>query len=128
MMVRVSKKGGLVSIVDMISSEDPILYENYYLYERLRDPSHTYALQKSLILSMFTENHLQIKECSEIQVEVNVDNWLNLTRTEERIRDYVYKAIRSEVFDGGTATGLSPFYFDGLAMFKQNWIKIIAIK
>ncbi|MDP5272885.1 class I SAM-dependent methyltransferase [Chengkuizengella axinellae] len=124
-MVRVCKEGGNVCVVDMISPEEGVLYQSYNHYERLRDPSHTYALKASHLIDMFTTTELKNITTEIISVDVNVQKWLKLTKTEHKIGEEIIVKLNEEILKNEKVTGMFPFVKDNEMMFKQKWLKIV---
>ena len=127
-MARVCKSSGQVAVVDMISSEDPLLYERYNHYERLRDPSHTFCPRPTELAGWFAEHGMQVSVAEHVTVNVNVAAWLTLTQTPSTIRSQIEQEIRNELTYGGPVTGMEPFQQDDALMFKQHWTKMMAVK
>lgn len=124
-MSRVSAFAGEVCVVDMISPEDDTLCRLYNYYEQLRDPSHTYALKESELMSLFREADLSILSVETTDVPVHVDRWLELTRTDGLTAAQIKKDIERELLTGQPVTGLFPFIDQGETMFKQKWMKMV---
>ncbi|MBP1996711.1 class I SAM-dependent methyltransferase [Paenibacillus eucommiae] len=124
-MCRVSAVSGSVCVVDMISPENDKLYNLYNRYERLRDPSHTYALKETEYVKMFKENNLDIQDVETIEVPINAERWLTLTCTDDIISGKIRKDIELELETKNVITGLFPFSDNGEIKFKQKWIKIL---
>lgn len=127
-MARVSTFSGTVCVVDMISPEDEEFYHPYNRYERLRDPSHTFALKETEFLILFEETGLELQIVETIEVPVNVQRWLELTKTDEQVAAQITEDIMQEITGMNTITGLFPFIEQGEMMFKQKWIKVLGKK
>jgi SAM-dependent methyltransferase len=127
-MCRVSAVSGSVCVVDMISPEDDKLYSLYNRYERLRDPSHTNALKETEYVKLFKENNLDIQYIETLDVPINVERWLALTNTNDRIAKRIIQDIELELETKDEITGLFPLIENGDIMFKQKWIKILGKK
>lgn len=128
-MVRVCRRDGLVSVVDMISPEDEVLCQAYNHYERLRDPSHTEALSRTQLLRLSSEAGIHVTSVDTINVPVQVDKWLRMTKTEASVEKRILDALEEEVLSGIHCTGMFPYRNEaGELMFRQTWIKIIGCK
>ncbi|MCA0757083.1 class I SAM-dependent methyltransferase [Paenibacillus sp. N4] len=127
-MSRVSTFAGEVCVVDMISPEDDMLCRLYNHYEMLRDPSHTYALKESELISLFCEADLFVLSVETMEVPVYVDRWLELARTDGLTAAQIIKDIERELLTGQPVTGLFPFIDQGETMFKQKWMKMVGKK
>jgi ubiquinone/menaquinone biosynthesis C-methylase UbiE len=124
-MKRVCKAKGSVGVIDMISSEDDYLFQQYNHYETLRDPSHTNALKQSQIMNLFHENDLEITVCETLAVQVHVDRWLELTKTDDETSQLIKNNLHEEISGKPIISGMSPFMQDNELMFKQKWVKIV---
>src|SRR5581483_8500420 len=79
-MASVVKSQGHVAIVDLLSPMDAELSNRYNDYERLRDPSHIRALTCEEIQTIVRGMSLTLIHSESIEVEVNVQHWLHLTK------------------------------------------------
>jgi ubiquinone/menaquinone biosynthesis C-methylase UbiE len=125
-MFRVSNK--TVSIIDMISSENNEEYYLYNLHERLRDPSHTSALKETEFLQLFKQTGLEVTHSELIEVDVNLQLWLDLTKTNQDVANKIISSVNNELETGKLLTGLDPFLKEIELFFKQKWIQIIRKK
>ncbi|AZS15431.1 class I SAM-dependent methyltransferase [Paenibacillus lutimineralis] len=127
-MTRVCKSQADVAVIDMISDEDETLSEQYNYYERLRDPSHTLALTKTQFMDYFNQAGLEIQTEDVLQVPVNVNSWLTLTKTEDKIAQHIKTSLQQELISSNEMTGMFPFVQGDELMFKQTWLQIIGKK
>ncbi len=119
---------GHVAIVDLLSPTDPDLAELYNHYERLRDPSHTRALTFIELQSAVAEAGLEVIHTDSIEVEVNFERWLRLTKTPEAVANRIVSDLVNDI-SGGTSTGMVPFRnADGGLMFHQEWGLVVGLK
>jgi ubiquinone/menaquinone biosynthesis C-methylase UbiE len=121
-MGRVSKK--TVAVIDMISSEDNYLCDQYNHFERLRDLSHTKALKESEFVKLFNDLNISTNVVDTLEVPVNVNKWLQLTKTNQDIAQQIITKMNEEINTMEKLTGLYPFVHQDELMFKQKWIKI----
>jgi ubiquinone/menaquinone biosynthesis C-methylase UbiE len=126
-MSRVCKPSGMISIIDMVSSEDHELSNQYNHYERLRDPSHTTALKPSEFIELFRNASLDIKLIETMDVPIDVHRWLELTNPKQEVAKNIIADITMEM-QGKRTTGLSPYMEEEKMMFNQKWIKIMGIR
>lgn len=117
-MNRVCKLQSDVAVIDMISQEDDLLFEQFNHYERLRDPSHTYALKKSQFDDLFIHKGFDIHTEDILQVPIYVNTWMELTKTEEKIANDIREALILEIESGEAATGMFPYLDKEELMFE----------
>lgn len=125
-MERVSKNQ--VCVVDMISPEDFRLSRLYNQYEKRRDPSHTYALKPSELEDLFQKVGLKLVALETVEVPVNVNRWLELTKTDQKTAEQIIRDLENELETKIEATGLFPFMQNGDLMFLQTWMTIVGEK
>lgn len=126
-MTRVCRHGGKVAVIDLVSPSDEELAPIYNHFERLRDPSHVNALSPAELQKLLANAGLAVSRVESRDVEVNVERWLTLTRTEETTRDLIAVELMKEI-DGGSRTGMRPFKRDHELMFLQTWVMAIGEK
>lgn len=123
-MVRVGKQSSTIAVMDMVSPKESTLHHSYNHYEILRDPSHVKALKRAEFVDMYEKSDINILASEALAVEKNVEDWLSLSKTEEKTRSIILQALRDEL-TGGKETGLSPFYKEEKLMFYHTYFKII---
>jgi ubiquinone/menaquinone biosynthesis C-methylase UbiE len=127
-MVRVCRDGGKVTLIDIVSPDNPNLAESYNNMERMRDPSHVRALPIEELKSLLTDNKLQLEHSESKDVEVNVNRWLSLTSTDEETSKTIITRLEKELANESTASGLRPFKSKDQLMFLQTWVIVSGIK
>lgn len=128
-MVRVTKLGGAIVIIDLVAPSDPALTDLYNKYERWRDPSHTVALSGQQLEDLVLAAGIPIQQLEKIQVSVNVERWLDLTDTPLRTRERIVADLEEELTGRSAATGLSPSRDEnGDLTFRQEWVLIVGAK
>lgn len=127
-MSRMCTYRGTVGVIDMMSREDEALSRLYNYYERLRDSSHVHALRKSQFTSLFESVGLEIKHIDVIDVPVQLQSWLALTKLDDYAREKILRDINTEMDTGKIITGLFPYMDNGEVMFKQKWIQLLGQK
>ncbi|PWW06135.1 ubiquinone/menaquinone biosynthesis C-methylase UbiE [Paenibacillus cellulosilyticus] len=127
-MKTVCQAGSFVCVVDMISPDDDELYENYNHFERLRDPSHTFALKQSRLRAMFEQAGFEGIVAETVTVNVNVTSWLELTKTDAATGTDIRDRLIEDIDASKPSTGMFPFWDGNELMFKQTWIKIVGVK
>lgn len=95
-MARVVKWDGRVVLVDvyMENSKQAMAYDTL---EKLRDPSHTHALELSDMLSMFEKADLTIIEKYFYQLTVDVEDLLKATQTPDKEAQQFREMIKSDI-------------------------------
>lgn len=126
-MYRVCKKDGVLGIIDLIAPSDREFTGRYNRLERLRDPSHTVALSKEELAQLANNSGMVISHTDECEIEVNVDHWFELTKTNKRIRNKIKEQLVDEI-NGGTKTGMRPFIQNNEVMFLQTWVIVVSKK
>ncbi len=119
-MARVARPAGALAIVDLLAPDDAALAERYNTFERLRDPSHTRALTAGELGSVVEAAGRPVRYWSTRDVVVDLDPWLDLTRTPASARRTITRALEREL-DGGPVTGMRPGERDGRLSFMQTW-------
>ena len=119
-MARVTGSSGTLAVVDLLSPDDPALAERYNAFERMRDPSHTWAVTAGELRRLLGAVGCPVGSWAVREVEVELDPWLALTRTPAATRQTIAHAFESEL-DGGSPTGMRPRARGGRHSFVQTW-------
>src|SRR5207237_1162513 len=117
---RVKRSSGQLVIVDLVSPEDDALVERYNELERLRDPSHTRALQLKEFFHLFTRAGQRGSLVATKEIVVDLQKWLELTKTPSSAADQIRTQLLTEI-SGGPATGMRPFWEKDSLKFRQKW-------
>lgn len=124
-MAKAVRHGGSVVVVDLVSPDDERAAENYNLYEKLRDDSHTRALTKEELISICKAEGLTEITLYETDVINDLEQWMDMTGTAPQNGNIIKKAIREDL-SGGERTGLFPFIGEeGNIKFFQHWAMVI---
>jgi ubiquinone/menaquinone biosynthesis C-methylase UbiE len=127
-MVRCTRPGGHVALVDLVADEDAEVAAEQNRLERLRDPSHTRMLAAIELQVLMTEAGLQSIDVATRPLERPLDPWLDQAQTDASVRDGIRAALRADV-DGDAVTGLRPrVAADGELWFVQTFGSAIASK
>jgi len=126
-MIRVCRPGGHVALIDLVSPDDPQLAASHNQLETLRDPAHARALARYELESALKQRGLTMATVKVRDVPVNVDRWLELTRTSDEMSAMIRNELMTEV-NGGPATGMWPFIQDNALHFKQTWAIVVGRK
>lgn len=127
-MVRVCRLPGRVAIIDLVAPEDPGLAREYNYLERLRDPSHTWALSRMQLQQIMEEAGLQITITESRDIEVQLEPWLDLTKTPPLTRDAIQERLSQEINHSAQATGMRPFFRGEELLFRQTWSIVVGVK
>ena len=104
-MARVCRQGGTVSVIDMIG-EPGALGERHTEIERLRDPSHTRALEIDELVGVLADAGVRAEPRSERTQPLPAERWLDQAKPGAAERERVWAALQEEA-EGGEPTGLS---------------------
>ena len=119
-MVRVTRVSGTLAVVDLLSPDDADLAARYNTFERMRDPSHTWALTAGELRELLDAAGRPVACWSARDVEVALDPWLDLTGTPDSTRRTIMHALEREL-DGGPPTGMRPRRRGGRLSFVHTW-------
>lgn len=123
-MVRVCKAGGKILLVDVAIPESKQAAYNYI--ETLRDPSHTNALTRQQIESLFTRNKLYDVQYATYTVDVALKNILSASFPNSGDGDKLYKLISADV--GTDNLGINARQINGEIHFSFPIVAYIAQK
>jgi ubiquinone/menaquinone biosynthesis C-methylase UbiE len=127
-MVRCTRSGGHVALVDLIADEDLAVAEEQNRLERLRDPSHTRMLAAIETHALLTEAGLEEIDLATRPLERPLEPWLEQAQSGEAACHEIRAALRAEL-DGGPVTGFAPRVADdGELWFVQTFGSAIASK
>jgi ubiquinone/menaquinone biosynthesis C-methylase UbiE len=131
-MVRCTRPGGHVALVDLVADADLAVAEEQNRLERLRDPSHTRMLAAIEIQALLAEAGLESVDVATRPLERPLTPWLEQTQTGDDAREAIHAALRADI-DGkagqGTTTGFRPRADDaGELWFVQTFASAIASK
>jgi len=126
-MVRVTRLGGRIAIIDMVADDDPALASEANRIERLRDPSHGRTLTLAEIRDLLVETGADVIYHASHEQPVDVEDWMERTATPARVREEIRMRFTEEM-TGGSPTGLRPFRAaDGALMLTHVWTLAIAV-
>jgi len=86
-LVRVTRRGGRVLVVDQIAPVDPIAAAELNRFERARDPSHTRALADVDLRGLFESNNLVLIRAEYEREPRDLDAYLDLAACEGEARE-----------------------------------------
>ena len=126
-MRRVCRPNGTVLIIDLVSPENEALAKRYNQVERLRDPTHTEALQFDGLKRLVEDAGLEIWDSYMRDEIMELDYWLQTLSPESNQRQKIIRKIDREL-NGYGKTGLRPFKSDERVMFVHTWGIVVATK
>ena len=126
-MVRVCKPNHKVGIIDLLSPEGDAISKTYNHLEKLRDPSHTFALSKSQMLTMMAEVGLTIDSINARDIKVDFQKWVQMTGVNSETIEQIRGELLGEI-NGKTITGTRPFDEQDSLKFLQVWAIVIGEK
>ncbi|ONI83076.1 hypothetical protein ALI144C_17445 [Actinosynnema sp. ALI-1.44] len=127
-MVRVTRRGGRIGVVDLTASDDPVTTAEADRIERLRDPSHGTTLTAHQIHDLLTAAGAPVVSVERHDQPVDVEDWMARTGTKPLIRDVIRERFAHEL-SGGQPTGLRPYLdSEGTLWLTHTWSMTIARK
>ncbi len=119
-MVRVCKPGHIVGVIDLLSPEDGHVASRYNHLERLRDPSHTFALSKLQMEVLMQAAGLKVHGFLTRDIPVDFQRWVQMTGTDFKTVALLKNKLIADL-EGHTKTGMRPFIEHGHLKFLQVW-------
>jgi ubiquinone/menaquinone biosynthesis C-methylase UbiE len=86
-LVRVTRPGGRVLVIDQIAPVDPLAAVELNRFEHARDPSHTRALADVDLRGLFEANGLVLRQTRFDQEQRELDSYLDLAGCEGEARE-----------------------------------------
>ena len=124
-MARVTRQTGQVVVIDLVSPDSPGLARSCNRLERLRDPSHSRALSRSELERLLAKVGLKLLRSGSLEIEVDLENWLELADTPADAAEEIRQALRAEL-QGGPPTGMRPVMRETL-MYTQTAVALVAM-
>jgi SAM-dependent methyltransferase len=117
-MARVARPGATVAVIDMVSQPGEAGARHNEL-ERLRDPSHTRALEESELLAVLGAAGVDAAIVAARRQPMPAVPWLERAASPDAPREQIIAALEAEVA-GGKATGLHAA--DDPLRIHQDWV------
>ena len=106
-MIRVTKIEGRLLILDPLAPESDSKFELFNRIEKLRDPSHTFSLRLTTLLSMFEEHGLEVLRQSLRRRQRSFNQWMRRAGLEPGQKRYMTTRKRLEESIPGDKAGFS---------------------
>jgi ubiquinone/menaquinone biosynthesis C-methylase UbiE len=82
-MVRCCRKGGRISVQDIVAYPDEKIDRFFESFEKAVDVSHHQTATKTYIESLFTEREIPVRDTFSIEIELNAQEYLGHARQSE---------------------------------------------
>lgn len=125
-MLRVSRPGGRVAVIDMTAPDDPVLAAEMNRIEKLRDPSHGRTLSEQETHHLLTATGAKVVHCSRHDQPVDVEDWMERTATPAATRELIRARFADELA-GGPPTGLRPSRDEAGLRLTHTWTMSLAL-
>eukprot|EP00750_Incisomonas_marina_P009045 INCI15783.2.p1 GENE.INCI15783.2~~INCI15783.2.p1 ORF type:complete len:327 (-),score=69.71 INCI15783.2:21-872(-) len=113
-IARVVRPGGRVVLVDIVSPDNEEIGALLNKLETLRDPTHTKSLTVAGLQSLLANEGLDVVDTGDEEAmgvldnEMDLQGWLESTKTGEAERAEIQEAIEAELSGTGPSTGMYP--------------------
>ena len=125
-MSRGLKMGGKLVLIDLECANEVVrTFEDEI--ETMRDPSHVKILSRQEMSDLFVRNGYTIEVSESRDMEQNLTNWLDLTKTPEEIRRQINSYMMADI-ESVSKTGFSTYYKHGEICFTHRWLMTIGRK
>jgi ubiquinone/menaquinone biosynthesis C-methylase UbiE len=123
-MVRVTRSGGTIVVVDMVvlDEHNQVRFNNL---EKRRDPSHTRALTRAQLRESIESAGCSITHSATRVNVLNAQRWLDQTATPSK-EAAVIRAAWTDELAGGPATGMTPTMGPDGIEFVHHWDLVVA--
>jgi ubiquinone/menaquinone biosynthesis C-methylase UbiE len=98
-MVRCCQQGGRISVQDIATYPDERTDRFFEEFERLVDESHHKTLSKEYIKSLYDERNIKIRNTFEIEIALNVQEYLGHAHQSEENREKISNLIEKGLND-----------------------------
>jgi SAM-dependent methyltransferase len=119
-MARVARPGGTVAVIDMVS-EPGAAGARHNVLERLRDPSHTRALEEPELLGSLAAAGVDATVAAERDQRLPALPWLERAASPDAPREEILAALQAEA-EGGAPTGLRAAAQGDALTVEQRWV------
>lgn len=101
-MVRVTKSGGLVALIDIITAENPDQAALHNRLENWRDPSHVRCLPVSELVAMFEQAGLHDIRTTTYGTARELEEWFAISKSPPDVTERVRAAFIASIPNDGT--------------------------
>jgi ubiquinone/menaquinone biosynthesis C-methylase UbiE len=125
-MLRCCQAGGRISIQDIVAYPDEKVDNFFEEFERAVDISHNKTLSKEFIKTLYTQRNINIKKSFEIEVDLNLQDYLGHARQSEESKSKISKLLEKGLND----PDISKYFFvkDQNMFFKREVLGILGEK
>jgi SAM-dependent methyltransferase len=125
-MLRVLRRGGILTIADVVSSEEPDKSELQNAIEVLRDPSHVRMLPATELIALIAQSGVAIERLEAWDKAREFEEWLGIVANPERVAPLrtVVRALAMAGEDAGMGLRLE----GGVVHFFHRWQLVAARK
>jgi ubiquinone/menaquinone biosynthesis C-methylase UbiE len=119
-MARVCRPGGLTAVIDLVS-EPGELGRSHNEVERLRDPSHTRALERDELVETLAGAGVAARVVSDRRQPMDARRWIEQAKPDPDVRARLLEVFEVEA-GGGKPTGLRASRGDDELALEQTWV------
>jgi SAM-dependent methyltransferase len=124
-MVRVCRRGGTVTVIDMVVP-DAADQRAFNDLERRRDPAHTRALTRDELRAAVECAGLDVVHTATWENVLDGERWMEQTSPPLADAEHIRAAWRAELA-GGPRTGMDPRWRDGRIEFVHHWDLLVGV-
>jgi ubiquinone/menaquinone biosynthesis C-methylase UbiE len=125
-ITRVTRPGGRVVIVDVVSSETRDESSLHNALEALRDPSHARMLPRSELVTAIRSAGLRVSSQTTWQKVRRFDEWIRIVDAPERVEPL--RTLMSVLARAGLDAGIDLHMEGGIPTFLHHFVQLVAVK
>lgn len=123
---RILRPGGVLTVSDVVSSEEPDESKLHNAFETLRDPTHVRMLPESVLLKLVADTGFEIQSVDSTTASREYGEWLAITSAPERSGPL--RILMEELAHAGIGAGVQLRIDDGRLLFEHRTLLVRAIK